>query len=91
MEGYAYSRDETLLTSAQKFAGAMTTLVDDKGYLPGRWFKNWQPAVPWVCLTGTVQIAHSLMLVYKETGHDKYFQTACRLNQYVRRTIRLSG
>lgn len=91
MEGYLYSKDEKLLTSAMKFAGAITTLIDENGYLPGRWYKDWTPAVSWVCLTGSVQIAHSLLLIYQETGHDKYFNTACKLNEYVRRTIRLEG
>ncbi len=91
MEGYLYSRDETFLTAALKFAGAITTLVDEDGYLPGRWKKDWTPAVSWVCLTGSVQIAHSLLLIYKETGQDKYLETARRLNQFVRKTVRLSG
>ena len=91
LEGYLYSRDECLLQSALKLAGAITTLVDDEGYLPGRWYKDWTPAVSWVCLTGAVQIAHSLLIIYKETGHDKFLNTALKLNKYVRRTVRLSG
>ncbi|HPF47145.1 MAG: hypothetical protein KDF58_07725 [Alphaproteobacteria bacterium] len=91
MEGYLYSKDEKLLQSALKTAGAFTTLVDDEGYLPGRWYRDWTPAVSWVCLTGAVQIAHSLLLIYKETGHEKYLKTALKLNKYVRRTIRLEG
>lgn len=91
MEGYLYSRDETMLQSAMKLAGAISTLIDDEGYLPGRWHKDWTPAVSWVCLTGAVQIAHSLLIIYMETGHDKYLETASKLNQYVRRTVRLDG
>ena len=91
MEGYLYSKDEKLLTSAMKFAGAVTTIMDEDGYFPGRWHKDWTPAVSWVCLTGSVQIAHSLLLIYKETGQDKYLETASKLNQYVRRTIKLVG
>jgi len=91
LEGYLYSRDETMLQSAMKFAGAISTLIDDEGYLPGRWHKDWTPAVSWVCLTGAVQIAHSLLIIYTETGHDKYLETASKLNEYVRRTVRLEG
>ena len=91
MEGYLYSKDEELLQSAMKIAGAITTLVDDEGYLPGRWNRDWTPAVSWVCLTGAVQIAHSLMIIYQETDREKYLETALKLNKYVRRTIRLSG
>ena len=91
VEGYLYSKDEKLLTSAMKFAGAVTTIMGEDGYFPGRWNKDWTPAVSWVCLTGSVQIAHSLLILYKETGQEKYLKTASKLNQYVRRTIKLVG
>lgn len=91
MEGFLYSRDEELLASARKFADAIVDVVDDEGYLPGRFNKNWRPAVKWVCLTGAVQIAHSLLLIYRETGESKYLETGSKLNEYVRRTVRLEG
>lgn len=91
MEGFLYSRDKNLLTSVMKFADAIVNIVDDEGYLPGRWNQNWTPAVKWVCLTGSVQIAHTLLLVYKETGESKYLETGSKLNEYVRRTVRLEG
>jgi hypothetical protein len=31
--------------------------VGENGVLPGRWFGDWTPAVNWVCLTGSAQIA----------------------------------
>lgn len=32
-------------------------LVEDDGFLAGRWRQGWTPAVDWVCLTGSAQIA----------------------------------
>lgn len=91
MEGFLYSRDKDLLKVVTKFSDAIVDIVDDDGYLPGRWYSNWRPAVKWVCLTGAVQIAHSLLLLYRETGESKYLVTGSKLNEYVRRTVRLEG
>src|SRR5215212_2379241 len=49
------------------------------------------PAASWVCLTGTAQIAHCWMLLYRETGDARYRDGAYRANQFVRRTMRVSG
>jgi hypothetical protein len=32
-------------------------LIAENGFLAGRWSQDWQPAVPWCCLTGSCQIA----------------------------------
>ncbi len=91
VEGFLYSRDEALLASAMNFADAIIDVTRSDGYLPGRWYKDWTPAVKWVCLTGAVQIAHSLLLIYKETGDEKYLETGSKLNEFVRCTVRLEG
>ncbi|MGE0383624.1 MAG: hypothetical protein AB7Q97_02780 [Gammaproteobacteria bacterium] len=91
VEGYLFARDPAVLAAARRTADALAGLVAADGYLPGRWYRDWRPAVDWVCLTGSVQIAHSLLLLFRETGESKYRDAACRLNAYVRRTVRIDG
>jgi hypothetical protein len=61
------------------------------GRLPGRLDQNWRAAADWVCLTGTVQIAHCWLLLSQITGDASFAESAYRANAFVRRTIRTSG
>ena len=45
----------------------------------------------WVCLTGTVQIAHCWLLLNGITGEKKYADAGFAANKYVRRTMQLEG
>ena len=47
--------------------------------------------MPWVCLTGSSQIAICWLLLYRETREKKYRDAAYRANEYVRRTLHLDG
>lgn len=49
-------------------------------------------AVPWVCLTDSVQIAHCwLLLLDRETGEEKFRDAAFAANAFVRRTMHTEG
>lgn len=91
VEGYLYSRDRNLLAAARCTADGLTTAVGTDGHLAGRLSADWTPAVRWVCLTGAVQIAHSLLLLYREAGDRRYLEIGRALNRYVRRTVSLTG
>jgi hypothetical protein len=91
VEAWRYSQDETFLTAARKTADAIVRVTAEDGRLPGQWSKDWTPAADWVCLTGSVQIAHSLLLLFRDTGYRPYLDTGCRLNGWVRRTVMLDG
>ena len=91
VEAWRFSHDETFLEAARKTADAIVRVTAADGRLPGQWRNDWSPAADWVCLTGSVQIAHSLLLLYQDTGHPPYLDTARRLNAWVRRTVDLSG
>jgi len=68
----------------------MACLGDD-GFLPGRVNFQWHPAVPWACLTGSVQIAHCWFLLSELAGDTRFFEAGRRANAYVRRTVTLEG
>ena len=48
-------------------------------------------AVDWVCLTGSVQIAHCFLTFYRETGEPTWRDAAFGLNRFVRRTVHIEG
>lgn len=91
VEAHIFSGDEVYLNAARRTADALVKIVDSEGYLPGRIYADWKPAVDWVCLTGSVQIAHCLLLLYQASGDHLYRDAAFALNRYVRRTIKLDG
>lgn len=91
LEGHRYTGDADLLAGARRTADAIVPLVGREGYLPGRWHADWRPAVEWVCLTGSVQIAHCLLMLAQVTGEDRYLGAGGALNAYVRRTVRVDA
>ena len=42
--------------------------------MPGRLARDWSAAVDWVCLTGSVQIAHTWLRLYQLTGDERYLR-----------------
>jgi hypothetical protein len=91
VEGYRFSRDPTLLTAAMKTAEALMRTVDQNGRMPGRFDKDWKPAVNWACLTGSSQIALCWLLLHAETGDARLREAALAVNRHVRSTIHLTG
>jgi hypothetical protein len=91
VEAYRVGRDPVFLASARNCADGLLSAMRDDGALPGRLDCRWKAAAPWTCLTGNVQIAHSWLLLYRETGNVAYREAAFRANAFVRRTIRLAG
>jgi len=92
LEAYRFTEEPGLLQSCLKTAdGLLGALRAEDGFLPGRIDNRWQGAVPWVCLTGSVQIAHCWFMLYEYTNDEKYREAACKANKYVRSTISLDG
>jgi hypothetical protein len=91
IEGYRLRPTPDLLASARRTADGLLTALADDGRLPGRLRPDWSAAVPWVCLTGTVQVAHCWLLLYGITGDERYRRAGQSANRYVRCTIRVDG
>ena len=87
IEGYSYSKIPGLLAAATNTGNGLLGALPESGALPGRLDNNWEPGVRWVCLTGTVQIAHCWLLLYQFTGNDQYLDAGMRANAFVRRTM----
>jgi squalene-hopene cyclase-like protein len=91
VEGFLFSRDARLLDAAVRTATGLLQAVSPEGHMSGRLRSDWSAAAPWVCLTGSVQIALCWLLLYRETGEIKFRDAAVAVNSFVRRTVRTQG
>jgi len=81
--------DASLLAAALRTADGILSAIRADGALPGKLDSEWRGTVTWSCLTGNVQIAHALLLLYEKTGDRRYRDAAYGLNAAVRRTLRM--
>jgi hypothetical protein len=79
----------SLIAAARRTADGILTAIRPDGALPGKLSSNWRGSASWSCLTGNVQIAHSLIILYDKIGHAPYRDAAYGLNRAVRRTLRI--
>ncbi len=91
LEAYRLSEDGRFLQAARRTADRLAKAVDDDGFLAGRFDRDWEPAVPWCCLTGSVQLAFCWLQLFALTGESHFLAAGRRVNRYVRRTIDISG
>jgi hypothetical protein len=91
IEAYRLTEEAELLHAAARTARGLIASVESDGRLPGRLDAQWRPVVNWVCLTGSVQIANSLLLLAEYTGDRTFLDAGRCINQFVRRTVILEG
>ena len=90
-EIFLHTRESDILAAAVLTADAVSSRVRSDGFLAGRLDRSWNGAVDWVCVTGSAQIAHSLLLLFRETGATRYRDAAFALLRYARRTVQVDG
>ena len=91
LEAYRLSREQRLLQAAEVTGRALLGVIEPSGRLAGRFDRDWRPAAPWVCLTGSVQIAKCWLMLAEYTGDPRYIAPARSANSFVRRTIMTEG
>ena len=91
IEAYRLSPEPDLLLAATKTADALLRVIEKDGRVAGRLNNLWQPAVDWVCLTGSVQIAACWYLLNAIAPRPDYLNAAKLANRYVRRNVIVSG
>ena len=91
LEGHRFSDRADLLLAAVRTGSSLVDAIGADGYLAGRLDQHFRPAVDYVCLTGSVQIAHCLFILFQLTGEQSYLDAGRRLTKFVRRTVRLDG
>jgi hypothetical protein len=91
LEAHRASGDADLRASAVTMARGLLPAIGPDGFLPGRLTADWKGAVPFACLTGSVQIGHCLLILADLEQDETLRAAGRRLNTYVRRTIALDG
>lgn len=91
LQAHLFSGRADLLAAAVLTGASVANVVAADGYLAGRLDRDFEPAVSYVCLTGSVQIAHSLFILYQLTGERRYLDAGRRLTSFVRRSIKIVG
>jgi hypothetical protein len=91
LEAYRFEPDRKLLAAAIELGRGLLGASGPEGRLPGRLDHDFMGVVDWVCLTGSVQIAHCFFSLYRETGEPEWRNSAMALNRFVRRTVRIQG
>jgi hypothetical protein len=91
VEAYRFTKDTCFLHAARKTADGLLTAMRHDGFLPGRLNSHWCGTVGWACLTGSVQVAHSWLLLYQDTGAVRYREAAYAANRFVRRSMKTAG
>lgn len=91
IEAYRFSNDRFFLDAAVSLADGLAGCIRQDGYLAGRLERDWSPAADWACVTGSSQIAWSLMFLGHHVDRARYRELARKLNQFVRRTIPTQG
>jgi hypothetical protein len=91
VEAWRLAGAAEFLAAARRTADGLLGALEPSGRLPGRLDAQWRAAVPWECLTGSVQIAHSWLLLHQATGESRYLDAARRTNARARRLVRISG
>ncbi len=91
LEAHLLSGRADLLQAAVRTGNSLVDAIGADGYLAGRLGRDFKPAVDYVCLTGSVQIAHCLFLLHRLTGEARYLEVGRKLTAFVRRTVRFDG
>jgi len=73
------------VAGAARCADALMSVMDDRGFLPGRFDASWRGTVSWCCLTGSAQTSLVWSELYRLTGKTVYRDAAHLVNLYLMR------
>lgn len=91
LEAHLLSGRADLLQAALRTANGLLKAIGPDGYLAARLDRDFGAAAHYACLTGSVQIAHCLFLLYRLSGEARYLAAGRSLTAFVRRTVRVEG
>jgi hypothetical protein len=91
LEAYRHTRVPKFLEAATRAGDGILAALRRDGFLPGRLDANWRGTVDWSCLTGTCQIAHCWLLLFRETNDVRFLSAARLANKYVRGRLDIDG
>ena len=80
--GLRLGRQECIDATARTLS-SIVPLIRSDGFLAGRLTRDWSPAVDWVCLTGSAQIAGAFVRLYSQTGNRAFLDAGKKLLGFV--------
>jgi rhamnogalacturonyl hydrolase YesR len=99
IQSYRILKDKKYLEAAEKTAGRMMRIFenrkmlyafwDDKWTNQGRYLKNGRGK--YLCVTGNIQISIVWMWLFEETGDHRYLNAALKMLDYIKTTQNLSS
>ncbi|MDD5036310.1 MAG: hypothetical protein PHE55_16305 [Methylococcaceae bacterium] len=75
---------EDFVTAVRHGVDPILERIKPNGYLPGRFYSDWEPATFSSCLTGSAQIAIVCFRLAEHTGSDAYIASANRLVDFLK-------
>lgn len=72
------------IDAVRRTADAILPRMSSSGYLPGRFYADWEPAGFSSCLTGSAQIAIVCYRLFEQTAQAKYRTQADKLVNYLK-------
>lgn len=78
------SRRDDFIDAVRRTAAVLVTRMHANGYLPGRFYADWEPAASSSCLTGSAQIAIVLYRLYELDRDQRLRDAADRLVDYLK-------
>ena len=81
--GALAGRDD-FIAAARRGVEPLIARIEDSGFLPGRFYADWQPATFSSCLTGSAQIAIVCYRLRDITGDVDYARAADKLLDYLK-------
>ena len=81
--GIILNRNDFQERALQALNGVLS-VMDDKGFIPGRFNSEWKGAVSWACLTGIAQIGVTAMKAHSVTGRESYRASALKAKEFLK-------
>jgi hypothetical protein len=72
------------IQAAQRGVDALLLRMSPKGYMPGRFYPDWEPASFSSCLTGSAQLGVICYRLFEHLGERQYWSAAERLVNYLK-------
>lgn len=89
VEAYIHSKEDKYYQAALITAKPLASLLIENSFLPGRLNNEWHGTVDWSCLTGSAQIASSLLLLNEISSNPDFVKAALKAITFVRKTIKI--
>jgi uncharacterized protein YyaL (SSP411 family) len=77
------TRRQEFIDGAARTAEALLNSMDNDGYIPGRFGRNFRPAADWCCLTGTAQTSIVWSQLASLARSPRFAEAAERANRYL--------